>query len=249
VLTCYHVIATAFPAGLVRVVFPHGEYVARVSRVDAENDCALLRFERPITAVAPLVIQAHSIEKAARWESFGYPAATWESGLLIEGEVQDSLGTNLRRCPSLVLHSRNATAGALMQGFSGSPVVAGGVVIGQLQQIVPDERNGAQFGVLFATPASALLSMLPRSTAEVASPYVGLSAFQREDAPRFFGRETLTARLYESYRAAYFAEAGARLITILGPSGAGKSSLARAGLLPALVQRPIPGPPPRASSS
>lgn len=244
ILTCYHVIQPAFPDGWVRVRFPHGEYAGRVSLVDVANDCAVLRLDRPVVVAPPLRLGLAAVRRGQRWESYGFPAATFESGLLISGEVQDSEGENLRGQPSLVLHSRNVTAGALMQGFSGSPVLVEGVVIGQLQQIVPDEQSGAQFGVLFATPARVLAPLLPTVAADAASPYRGLAAFQQEDAGLFFGREALTQRLWQSYRAAYRDRQGTRLLTILGPSGAGKSSVARAGLLPALLQQPVPGPQP-----
>jgi DNA replication protein DnaC len=73
------------------------------------------------------------------------------------------------------------------------------------------------------------------------NPYLGLSAFQAEDAERFFGREQLTARLLDKFSALYQPAADIkqlpRLLAILGPSGSGKSSVARAGLVPALQRR------------
>lgn len=60
--------------------------------------------------------------------------------------------------------------------------------------------------------------------AEAACPYVGLTAFQVEDADRFFGRDALTTEL--------LGQVGERrAVMISGASGAGKSSLLRAGLL------------------
>ncbi|MGW6613013.1 nSTAND1 domain-containing NTPase [Streptomyces erythrochromogenes] len=56
------------------------------------------------------------------------------------------------------------------------------------------------------------------------APYAGLSAFQPEDADRFFGREHLTAELLAKAR-------DHRFLTVFGPSGSGKSSLLRAGLV------------------
>ncbi|WP_436603143.1 nSTAND1 domain-containing NTPase [Sorangium sp. So ce1036] len=58
-------------------------------------------------------------------------------------------------------------------------------------------------------------------------PFAGLSAFQEEDAARFFGRErevaAMVARLHKQ-----------QLVAVAGPSGAGKSSFVRAGVIPAL---------------
>lgn len=66
------------------------------------------------------------------------------------------------------------------------------------------------------------------------SPYVGLAAFQEQDADRFFGRETLVQNLVARV-------SSARFVVIAGPSGSGKSSLVRAGLIPALKKGQVPG--------
>jgi tetratricopeptide (TPR) repeat protein len=78
------------------------------------------------------------------------------------------------------------------------------------------------------------------------SPYKGLEAFYEEDADRFFGRgavvDTLWRRLRDLQTPPLPGEAApARLLAIIGPSGSGKSSVARAGLVPELARRPIPG--------
>ncbi|MDP1828435.1 MAG: serine/threonine-protein kinase [Archangium sp.] len=59
------------------------------------------------------------------------------------------------------------------------------------------------------------------------SPYAGLSAFQENDANRFFGRGQEIAATVNRVRER-------PLLGIVGPSGAGKSSFVRAGLVPAL---------------
>ncbi|WP_043668783.1 WD40 repeat domain-containing protein [Streptomyces xylophagus] len=56
------------------------------------------------------------------------------------------------------------------------------------------------------------------------APYAGLSAFQPEDADRFFGRERLTDEVLARVR-------DRRFLAVFGPSGSGKSSLLRAGLV------------------
>lgn len=76
------------------------------------------------------------------------------------------------------------------------------------------------------------------------SPYVGLKAFQEEDADRFFGREKLTAKLVDLV-------AKRRLVGVFGASGSGKSSLLRAGLVPRLANALVltPGPRPLEESA
>ncbi|MFD7256305.1 hypothetical protein [Streptomyces sp. NPDC059874] len=64
----------------------------------------------------------------------------------------------------------------------------------------------------------------PGDTSRQNAPYAGLSAFQPEDADRFFGRERLTGEVLEKVRER-------RFLAVFGPSGSGKSSLLRAGLV------------------
>lgn len=61
------------------------------------------------------------------------------------------------------------------------------------------------------------------------TPYVGLAMFQPDDAPKFFGRERLTAELLTTKN---------RFTGVFGPSGVGKSSLLRAGLI-ARTREPV----------
>ena len=65
-------------------------------------------------------------------------------------------------------------------------------------------------------------------------PYLGLAAFDEDNAELFFGRERLIADLVARV-------ADARFVMIVGPSGSGKSSLVRAGLLHALKSDALPG--------
>ncbi len=66
-------------------------------------------------------------------------------------------------------------------------------------------------------------------------PYMGLRAFGEEDAPYFYGRESLTQKLlYELSQQAFLA--------VVGASGSGKSSVVHAGLIPLLRQgKQLPG--------
>ncbi|WHT22584.1 WD40 repeat domain-containing protein [Crossiella sp. CA-258035] len=60
-------------------------------------------------------------------------------------------------------------------------------------------------------------------TADETCPYLGLAAFQIDDADRFFGRDQLVDELVEQVQAR-------RFTAVFGGSGSGKSSLLRAGL-------------------
>lgn len=72
----------------------------------------------------------------------------------------------------------------------------------------------------------------------VDNPYKGLRAFHEADAPDFFGREELTARLLQRVGER---EELHRFLAVVGPSGSGKSSVVRAGLIPALKRGTLPG--------
>lgn len=79
----------------------------------------------------------------------------------------------------------------------------------------------------------------PATQQAAVAPYQGLTAFQQQDADRFFGRQRLVDELVERL-------ARDRFLVVSGASGSGKSSLLRAGLLPAMAaSRPYlltPGP-------
>ncbi|MBW4597459.1 MAG: AAA family ATPase [Brasilonema angustatum HA4187-MV1] len=84
------------------------------------------------------------------------------------------------------------------------------------------------------------------TTAEIGrNPYKGLLAFYEVDSERYFGREKQIEKLWNLFRTLHEnttqSETPLRLLPILGPSGSGKSSLARAGLIPELARRPLPG--------
>jgi serine/threonine protein kinase/DNA-binding SARP family transcriptional activator/WD40 repeat protein len=66
------------------------------------------------------------------------------------------------------------------------------------------------------------------------NPYVGLHAFDEEDADLYFGRERLVTELVDALEQR-------PMVTVVGPSGSGKSSVVRAGLLPAIRRGAIPG--------
>lgn len=61
-------------------------------------------------------------------------------------------------------------------------------------------------------------------------PYLGLAAFGREDADRFFGREALLERALTRWRALRTDDGRTNLLLLVGASGSGKSSLLHAGI-------------------
>ncbi|WP_405834200.1 hypothetical protein [Streptomyces sp. NBC_00105] len=82
----------------------------------------------------------------------------------------------------------------------------------------------ARWHAAAAEIAAGARSDEPGETSGQCGPYAGLSAFQPEDADRFFGRERLTGEVLAKVR-------DRRFLAVFGPSGSGKSSLLRAGLV------------------
>ena len=126
--------------------------------------------------------------------------------------------------PSLQIHQDSKGDGNQMIG----QVLGGMVIYGQ---------------VTFHSPPPDLDSSAPKAkTLDIgANPYKGLLAFQETDGDRFFGRELEIDQLWEKFRSLHEQADAVRILPIYGPSGSGKSSLARAGLIPELARRPLPG--------
>ena len=93
--------------------------------------------------------------------------------------------------------------------------------------------------------ATLTLTERPRAVdaTETSNPYLGLEPFHSSDFATFFGRRRLAGELWRALRGMLTERNRAHplLLPVVGPSGAGKSSLIRAGLLPKLVRRPLPG--------
>lgn len=66
------------------------------------------------------------------------------------------------------------------------------------------------------------------------APYLGLTAFQLDDADRFFGRKGVVDDLVERLKKKSF-------LALFGSSGSGKSSVLRAGLIPAVLEGRVTG--------
>jgi hypothetical protein len=125
--------------------------------------------------------------------------------------------------------------------------------IPQIQQNVEGDRNqviGQVLGglVIYVTVIYESAASTPDlATAQTtnpqigANPYKGLLPFRETDGDQFFGRKPQIRELWEKFRSLHEKEAATRLLTIYGPSGSGKSSLARAGLIPELARKTLPG--------
>ena len=86
-------------------------------------------------------------------------------------------------------------------------------------------------------PERATSEVSVRATWTAGSPFRGLEPFEFEHAPIFFGRTGAIGAALESLRKTQIDKDDPRgFLLMLGASGSGKSSLARAGVMPTLVE-------------
>ncbi|MFO0579800.1 MAG: AAA-like domain-containing protein [Polyangia bacterium] len=218
-LTCYHVVQSVEDGHRVQVKFLHTTIEARVRHLDVRLDCSLLLLDAPLS-VKPLRLADHPPERGQSCVVFGFPAATFESGLLLDGTIQDHNALDLMQRPALAFHSDDLTPNTEARGFSGSPILKGGYVIGQLTQIIPDEDEKPQFQRIFAIPASVLARLLPHEGGE-------RRTLLRQSPPTPYSRAAFIKRPVEEQRALSVLEFPGKAIALRAPSRAGTTWLLR----------------------
>ena len=161
----------------------------------------------------------------------------------------DAVASELRSAPSSVRLEVLGLTSPDVRSLLESEAGASGAGVATLATRIHDETDGhprfvaeliarlREAGSLEAdavAQAAETLSAGAEAVFEAACPYMGLRAFEPDDASLFFGREEAVAGLLGRL-------AGTRLLSVVGASGSGKSSLVRAGLVPALVGGALPG--------
>jgi tetratricopeptide (TPR) repeat protein len=147
-------------------VQPRTARKARLLKVDQTADAALLSLDSPVDETALPV--ADGLTRNARWEAYGYPALATKtgrpSGLPIEGVVRDPSTTTDGTNPAVLLSSADIAAGnaSPLHGFSGSPVVVDGAVVGHLIKHIgdTDDPKRAAYGYVYACPIAAVVALL-----------------------------------------------------------------------------------------
>jgi len=162
VATCAHVVDRVAGGGEVQLEFDGTAATGNVSQVDTTADVAILLLSHRIEA-KPLQLAGRCKYRAA-WEGYGFPGIANRAGIPIAGVIMDPSGFDDRKVPALVLHSPEVAAGMAspVGGFSGSPVVVDGFVVGHLKRIIcdPSYPDRPAFGLLWATPAAAVATLL-----------------------------------------------------------------------------------------
>lgn len=174
-VTCFHVVEEALEGALLAATFEHRLADGSTSAIKVggiieaygkKDDWAVVKLDHAIAGARPL-LTAKQLRPEAPWLSFGFPSAPLgepiSHGLSVGGTVRDpSLRVqNDTRMIQLFSVDAAVAAGPDLRGFSGAPVLVGGLVVGHLCQILPDETGRAGMGQLFACPASRYASALP----------------------------------------------------------------------------------------
>lgn len=147
---------------------------ARLLKADPAHDAAILEIVEGKLAVDPLPL-ADRLQRKAEWEAFGYPAtASGErspTGLPLSGNVmapniRDDAGHDALLLFSEMIAAGNATP---LHGFSGSPVLVEGAVVGHFTKHLgdPDDRRRAAYGMVYACPIAVVRGMLDVAPAAV----------------------------------------------------------------------------------
>ena len=169
VVTCDHVISQ-FDDGVIEVRLGDIRKEAKIITRDEPADCAILQLKTPVEGVEPMRLATDDCRRGDTWDAYGFPAIAKEAGHFLSGDVQDPLGRDPADVDAVVLYSREIAAaeGATPQGFSGTPVLVGGYVVGHLKRIIPNIPSDktpprAMMGTLYACPSRVIAKLLPPS--------------------------------------------------------------------------------------
>lgn len=166
VVTCAHVVGSKDKGAQVDIRVGEYKGKAQVEATDAEADCAVLRLPHWLDTT-PLPLAARDFKRGDTWEAYGYPTITSEAGHWLTGDVQDAKDKDPTGREAIVLYAREIAAadGAPPQGFSGSPVLVSGQVVGHLKQIIPNPEDNtahrAMMGTVYACPSEVIRKLLP----------------------------------------------------------------------------------------
>jgi hypothetical protein len=231
IVTCGHVVAEVGVGGTVEVFFAGSplEPAARAATVEvlvAAEDFALLRLAAPERDIAPLPLGG-AVAPGAAWSAFGFPALAG-TGLVIQGAVRNPGAYTRDGVPALQLYSPDVAAGhgALPQGFSGSPVMVEGRVVGHLRSILvapSASEDRAEMGVLLACPIRCVQPHL----ASTESAGQGLAPRQPQPPGAAYHPAWYIARPAEERAACDYLDAPGAPAVLWGPELFGKTTLLR----------------------
>jgi tetratricopeptide (TPR) repeat protein len=172
VATCEHVVQNLAPGAAVKARFGDDlgalSVVTKVLRVDKATDSALLELAAPLLGVVPLPLAEWSPPRAD-WMAYGFPAFADKMGVVLSGALMDpnaAVPGNMRGMamysPMLGAHPPKSVG-----GFSGSPVLIDGSIVGHLSSVlgVDGALQQPHLGYTYTAPIRGVLALLGRSVA------------------------------------------------------------------------------------
>lgn len=162
VITCEHVVRNIKEGeGGIKLSFGQGDAAGTLVEKDVETDSALIKLDVAPAGVAPLRFARLCVRQAV-WDGYGFPALAGGVAIPLQGVVMDPKGLDKKRRPALALFSHQITTNAGMHGFSGSPVLVNGYVVGHLKRIIGEEEDNSKpaYGYVFASPSDGILKLL-----------------------------------------------------------------------------------------
>lgn len=172
VATCGHVVKDVVPEAI-SISFDGTMRTSKSVSVNTDTDCAVIELDTPLSGVTPLSIGGPCVWKAT-WDSYGFPAAAKGAGVTMSGIVSNPKAKDDLHAEVLELTSPEVAAGMAtpLHGFSGSPVIVDGFVVGHLKRFLPDtgEPNRPAFGKVYATRAACVHGLLVSSDTTLIEP-------------------------------------------------------------------------------
>jgi tetratricopeptide (TPR) repeat protein len=173
IVTCWHVVENLAKKHPATVLFvnqkPSTAFVT--GDVDRRLDVAVLEWREPVIGMEPLQF-ARAEDRNTLWLGFGFPALADKQGLPIEGTLDDLATKDKDEVDSLLVAAKKLSAGvgSPPHGFSGTPIVQRGFVVGHLKRIIEDRdfKGHAAFGVAVAARAEDFVALLGERLCEAA---------------------------------------------------------------------------------
>lgn len=172
VATCGHVVKDVAPEAI-SISFDGVIKTAKSVYVNTDTDCAVIELDAALSSVTPLRIGGPCVWKAT-WDSYGFPAAAKGAGITMSGIISNPKAKDDLHAEVLELTSPEVAAGMAtpLHGFSGSPVIVDGFVVGHLKRFLADrdKPDHPAFGKVWASRAACVHGLLARADLALTEP-------------------------------------------------------------------------------
>lgn len=154
-VTAATVVRGLYPGQSLLLRFSGGEYRARLARIDAEADCALLRLDPAVQEQIPLSLLSGPVQPGTPWQTWAAAPTLRSIGNVVQGLVHEPMGEDSQRGPALLLKTISGTSW-WKPSLAGSPIMYGARVIGHLRHVVGNEQSQ----MVCACPVTLVQSLL-----------------------------------------------------------------------------------------